>query len=746
MKSTRRNFLLGSGATFLAGMLDRLPGQTSVGAQDIRPALLAAGFNPDAPDAVLMAIVADVHISLNPATQSRWTDHLNDDLVNEINGLQPRLTHLVFDGDVVNSHGPGSGLARNQVYYEIAREEMRLFKSQLGRFRSDLELVTVPGNHDTDNQENLAGGVPQLWLDELATPPYQKRVLGGVAVFFLNSGHAGDLGPVQAQWFADEVAALSPDQEVLIVAHHPSLFYLTFQTGLKRKVVSAFAGHRAPVWLIGGHDHGFGESLFLHRGTRFIQMETTTGNPVQWGDGNHPGYAVLGLQDGRVACRMYRSLNLPVFFGARKPVDQLTPRQLIWPFELIDFPAALFEEGEYDRTQYVVNLLGNDVISYITYLQFIVYRIDLSRFGGKVHEFLVSAGMASTMIPTMTCSFSEAGPNGPWVDVAFQPPDIRNIYHIPIPSQFRSSPQIHVRVATSKPRYEADISLGGWGLAAAGGTLNGYEKWISTHYRTILQTPLTAPLAKPPGSQETNLEHFAFNIPTPVSIASGVPIPPISGKPVHTSAIGNVINFRFARRSAASAPLVTCDVEVSENLTQWTTVNVSQLAITPLDADWEEARVLLPVVAGHSVYCRARVTSLETHGVSHIAAGDLDGDGVDDLLQYAFDLGSQSGGYRNYDPSRPTHKAGIPIQSIESARTSRIIYPRMRPETNSGVIYRIQRSPDLNAWSDVPSSMIAERILRSDGDWDEVEATIVDIGIQTTFYRVSLELSAPLSA
>jgi DNA polymerase II small subunit/DNA polymerase delta subunit B len=152
MDTTRRTFLSTSGAAILAGAMQRAYGDPPPNSTipDIRSALLAAGFNPDDPEAVLMAVVADVHISLNPATQSRWTDHLNNDLVREFNELQPHLTHLVFDGDVVNSHGAGSGLPRNQAFYEVARDEMRLFKSQLGRFRPDLEVVSVPGNQDTD--------------------------------------------------------------------------------------------------------------------------------------------------------------------------------------------------------------------------------------------------------------------------------------------------------------------------------------------------------------------------------------------------------------------------------------------------------------------------------------------------------------------------------------------------------------------------------------------------------------------
>ncbi len=87
------------------------------------------------------------------------------------------------------------------------------------------------------------------------------RILGGVSVFFLNSGHVGNLGPVQAQWFNTEAAKVNPDQEVLIVAHHPSFYSFVGETGIKRKIATAFKGHRAPIWIIGGHNHSFYEVM-----------------------------------------------------------------------------------------------------------------------------------------------------------------------------------------------------------------------------------------------------------------------------------------------------------------------------------------------------------------------------------------------------------------------------------------------------------------------------------------------------
>ena len=212
------------------------------------------------------------------------------------------------------------------------------------RFRPDMRLYAVPGNHDTDRFEVDA----ETWRAQLQIPPYQKKVLGGVPVFFLNSGHAGMPDPVQRAWFEEQARLIPPDQEVVIIAHHPSFFYVYEEIGLKKIVAQAFAKHRAPVWLVGGHGHAFGEQLLVSGSARFVQMEVTTGNPIQGSDGRSPGYVLLALQDGRVVHRAFRSV-LESGFQSLKPVTQLTPYPLKWVFDSIEYPAVLFEEGFYDR-------------------------------------------------------------------------------------------------------------------------------------------------------------------------------------------------------------------------------------------------------------------------------------------------------------------------------------------------------------------------------------------------------------
>jgi hypothetical protein len=758
MSASRRQFLTTSGASLLAGSLGRLYAQEppNTSPPDLRATLLANGFNPDLPGSALLAVAADVHINLSE--QGSPIDRLDDALVAELNELRPAPTHFAIAGDLICSNSLAVGSPRYPSHYAIARQEMQLFMGQLARFRQDLEVILMPGNHDTDNQDNHAGGIPALWNEVIARPPYQKRILGGVPVFFLDSGHAGNLGPVQAQWFASEAAQVSSDQEVIIVAHHPSFFSIAAETGLKRKVATAFAGHRAPVWVVGGHGHGFHETLYLDRGTRFIQLEVTAGTSKAWSDGNAAGYALLALQNGRLVTRMFRSLN-PVNlwkgFQARKPLDQLIPTTLRWPFDRIHYPGELFEEGEYDRTGKVISFVGSDLLTHFGYFKQIIWKTDLSRFGGRIREFLVCASIGPSAIPTMTCSFSAVSANGPWVDFPFPANDGGAVFPVAIPLQFRSAAQLWVRVRTSMDRYDASISLAGWGLASAAEELSRYEQWTCRHYRTFLRNSLTHPNAKPTGSNWSNLQHFAFNIPLPPGTSS--PDTPLTGTtaaiggnslaaeitgiPVYAKVPFECLNFKFARRKFEAGSMVSYTVECSGDLKNWQPVSAEQLVVTQLDADWEEVALAYPMTES-SRYCRVNVTSLSPNGgQSTLMAGDHNGDGLDDLLQYAFDLRPGDSALRSYDPKRPVRKAGFPVHSLGEVMQSSYTYPRMRAEANSGVTYQIEESANARDWTEVPTTRVFERVIRTDGDWEMIEAIIPDAGLPRRFYRIRIELT-----
>jgi hypothetical protein len=252
----------------------------------------------------------------------------------------------------------------------------------------------------------------------------------------------------------------------------------------------------------------------------------------------------------------------------------------------------------------------------------------------------------------------------------------------------------------------------------------------------------------------TNIEHYAFNVPlpsggtaaTPVIAPPGTPAP-IRLTPAYSRTFRSITSFQFARRTSGSNPLVAYAVEISSDLVNWTPVSEDQLALTPLNSQWEEVRFNLPMFDGASGYFRVGISPKHGSqgGNSYISAGDLDANGIDDLVQYAFDLQPQTGLARRYDPQRTEHIAGLPVQKHHRGLCSVLRYARHRKENNPGVNYRIEETGDLKQWNTIPSRFVTERIIRTHGNFDEVEAIIMDSIHANRFYRVCLDLTGPLA-
>ena len=702
-----------------------------------------------------MAIIGDLHINLAAGTP-KFTTRFDDTLVAELNALTPAITDLTIAGDLIVHHSESIAGPRYPSHYELSRLEFRKAKVEIARFRTDMTVRAVPGNHDTDREETDA----QLWREELQLPPYQKSILGGVPVFFLNSGHAGMLDPNQRAWFETEAGLIPPDQEILIIAHHPSFYSIFEEIGLKRIVAEALAGHHAPVWLVGGHGHGFAEQLFVSGSARFIQMEVTTANPIQWGDSRQPGYVLLAFQNGQVVHRAFRSV-LESGFQSLKPVTQLTTYPLKWVFDTIEFPAVTYEEGFYNRAGRLIHFDGIDLKSHIVLCRSYTIRADLSNSKGKVVEFILPANVWNGYAPPI-CDFSAISPDGPWVSVSFPALNGQRIYKVPIPLEFRNSPNLYIRTKSQLQGPRDGLSIYGWGLAADASSLNGYEKWLATHYRTFLQNNQTNPAAVPEGSSLTNLEHFAFNLPLPAGVSkapvsSSQPILPpglpIQGGPTYSRVMTDTSNtFAFARRKAANHPGISFIVEESTNLRSWSPVDPARLTVTSLDATWEEVRLTQAVANG---YFRARLEKVSDPEGSFLpwqnsvaiptgSPADRNANSIDDLLEYGFNLTPADGATRPYDPVRAGNPAGQPNIRARRRMISRIVFARMRASATPGVLYLLEQSPNLVDWSPVSKDLMTERILNSDPSWEQVECLLDDASQPRMFYRTRIELSQPL--
>jgi hypothetical protein len=749
MRGTRRNFILGTGAALVGSALER------VGADDlpitnppnIRDLLLASGFNPDDPESVLLAVIGDTHMFADPDS-SKYKLTLDDALVSELNGLNPGITDLVFAGDLIMSWSVAIAQPRYPNTYTYAHREFQAAKQQMARFRPGIRIWSVPGNHDTDRQETDA----ELWRTDMGTPPYQLSLLGGVPVFFLNSGHAGMLNDGQRVWFESEVKKIAADQEVLIIAHHPSFFYKYSETGLKRIVSQAFANHRAPIWLASGHSHQFAESLITQGNARFTQMSVTAGTARYNGDGKAPGYILLGLQGGRVVTRIFRSV-VESGFSLRPSLDQLQPSRIEWPFDDIPYPAESYNEGFYDRTGRLVQFNGIDLKGHFAYCKLHTVRVNLSRAMGKITQFLLCGQIQSYMAPPI-CGFSISGADGTWTEVPYPAPNGNAIYRIAIPKAFQNSPNLYIRTRTQLQGTWDGINIYGWGLEADASRLTGYERWILRKYGTFYQNETTDPNTIPPGSHLSNLLLFAFNL-DPAPPLPNASLPPnfdIRGQPVFSSiVVEDAKTFRFARRKSATHPGIAYTVEESGNLKDWSFTSPGRLKIMPLDDTWEE--VQLDHMGGNGFFRVRLERDNDPEGrflpwQAGIAVGggtpsDRNGNSIDDLIEYAFDLPG-NGGFRPYDPDRTGSKPGTPVIRSRKKPMMRIVHARMRADQSPGVRYVMEQSEDLSTWEPVPAEAMTERILRSSPEWDEVECLIDSHSRKSLYFRFKVEMTQPL--
>jgi hypothetical protein len=752
MRHTRRKFIIGSGAALVGSALERTHAQTPSNAPtspDIRSVLVSSGFNPDAPDSVLLAVIGDTHLVADPDTPI-YNLTLDDSLVAELNGLSPAITDLVFAGDLITSWSVAMATPRWPNTYTYAHREFQAAKQEMSRFRQNMRIWSVPGNHDTDREETDA----ELWRTDLGTPPYQLSVLGGVPVFFLNSGHAGMLNDGQRAWFESEVRKIAAEQEVLIIAHHPSFFMKFVETGLKRIVSEAFAKHQAPVWLAGGHTHQFGEALLVAGPARFIQMAVTAGNPRFNGDGKAPGYILLGLQGGRVVTRIFRSLSNTAFgFNVRPPLAQLPPSRIEWPFDEVAYPVALYNEGFYDRSGKLVNYSGIDLKGHFTYCKIHTVRVDLSRTMGKVTRFLLSAQIPTNLAAPIL-EFSTSGSGGPWTDASIVTPNGNAVYRIPIPEAFRNAANLHIRTRTQAQGTWDGINIYGWGLEADASMLTGYEKWILLRYGTFLLNEQTDPAAIPAGYSLPNLVLFAFNM-APVTPTSpgAIAAPLIQGMPAVSIILAqDTQTFRFARRKSATNPGISYVVEESSKLEAWNPVDAGRLVISPLDETWEEVRLAQPVENG---FFRVRLeqnhdplgtflpwrNAISIHGAPE---SDRNANNLEDLVEYAFDLPS-SGAIRPYDPDSAIAKPGLPNIGKRFNPMTRIEYARMRQDASPGISYTLEQSVDLENWTEVPAANISTKVVQTAVDWEKVECLVNTPQNPTYYFRVKIELSQPLS-
>lgn len=175
----------------------------------------------------------------------------------------------------------------------------------------DAPIVAIPGNHDG---AVVSGGPPSLDAflrnfcgsagqvspdaqDAVRTEMVQPYVywvlespLATIIGLYTNVPEGGVIGPDQAAWLSERIAAAPKDRALIIAAHHPLLSADTYHSAsptLRTVIESAYAtGGRTPDLVLTGHVHNY------QRFTRTLDGRDVT-HIVAGGGGYHNLHRVL---------------------------------------------------------------------------------------------------------------------------------------------------------------------------------------------------------------------------------------------------------------------------------------------------------------------------------------------------------------------------------------------------------------------------------------------------------------------
>lgn len=423
--------------------------------QALSEAFAAAGFDPAAAGAATFVACTDLHVG-PPKTTA-----IPPYLIDEINAMTPAPAFLVFTGDLICSASLSFGHRPDEAQKAKAVAEFEIVRRDLARLRPEVNVRFTPGNHDTYPGEEDAALLRRVFPEAKA---YMQEELAGMTLFFLNGGSSGDLDPRQSDWLATAAAALPPQRGVMLLVHQPALGSVVAERGIGLALGRAFSGHEGPLWLLAGHHHSNGDSVFQVGRTTVIQARMATCNPAIWGDAEKPGYWIYGLRDGAVCCRVFRRHEKGYRVAALPERTQAMPLPL--PFGGVEGVLWSVLVGDDDR-QYLVSAKAADVVSWWGYLTEVVYRLPLTSLPAKPTRLAVLASLDhANADPAKRGRLALSADGTAWQDAPLAPP-ANGCYSVLLPADLAAAKELYVRV--SGPGYKGGAVLGGFALCGPAG-------------------------------------------------------------------------------------------------------------------------------------------------------------------------------------------------------------------------------------------------------------------------------------
>ena len=349
-----------------------------------RDAWRSGTFDPQAPGSAVIAVCSDSHL------QFPKSPHFPRFIIDDLNDMRPSPAMLIIVGDMISTASLSFGHVPTEAQKQKARKEFLALKTDLSALAPEIAVRLVPGNHDTYPYEKDAALMREVFPEADA---YGVDRVAGVPLIFLNGAHSGDLDPVQQEWLIKVAASLTPDAEAMCFVHQPALGSVIRERGIASGLRRAFAAHRGPLWLIGGHNHRNADTAFALPHTTIVQSSTATCNLTVWGGPERPGYWLYGLRAGRVCARVYRRHNKG--WRSAPLAERTKARPLPEPFASTGPMAWRCLVGAGDRA-FLRRHKAADAVTWWAYVTELVYAFPTELFPSPLSSLVVLAGLDHT--------------------------------------------------------------------------------------------------------------------------------------------------------------------------------------------------------------------------------------------------------------------------------------------------------------------------------------------------------------
>ncbi len=409
---------------------------------DWHAAFRLAGFDPDAEGSSVFVVCGDVH-------DPEYSQHFLAQ-IGEWNAMRPAPRFVALLGDNGCSVSRNFGHTPDEKGKARARQELEGLREKLKKLRKDIPLKLVIGNHDT-----LPGEVDASFFRTVFPeyPPYQTFEDSGIRFMVWNGGHDGGIDVRQREWIKAQCAALPEGQTAVVLVHQPSLGMTERERGIPAAVCANFAGYTGPLWLLAGHVHTNGTSVFALPHTKIIQVAHTK---------SVNGYWIYGMREGRIVARVFcdvaqgfRSEPMPDLTKPANPIPLPFEGRadVVWSLLIGDDEAATREA--------FVSGKGGNCGTWWFYVDELVYKLPLAAKGSGAARFAVLAALSKHRKTGEPVHVSASADGVAWTET----PRLETVAAVnlfAIPETLRGSRELFVRVKSYG--YGADTCVGGFAL------------------------------------------------------------------------------------------------------------------------------------------------------------------------------------------------------------------------------------------------------------------------------------------